>query len=184
MAFVEMHGTFKKKKLPSGTVPADRSGDLEKIRKEIELIESQIEKLRKVEHPRVAVEHPGLDKIESKVGTVPPKTNVQKSSRKSRVGKSRNAGGVARKGIKPIGENGELWKAKLNMRRMFIKKKLLCGVVPPTSTATPTSKNKMKLLAGAVAPTSTATPTERNQEELLGRTVPPTSDATPEVRKN
>jgi hypothetical protein len=31
MAFVEMHGTFKKKKLPSGTVPADRSGDLDKI---------------------------------------------------------------------------------------------------------------------------------------------------------
>ena len=50
----------KKMKLFSGTVPADRSGELEKIRKEIELIESQIENLRKVEHPKVAAEHPGL----------------------------------------------------------------------------------------------------------------------------
>ena len=71
------------------------------------MIESQIENLRKVEHPKVAVEHPGIERIESKVGTVPPKTNgVQKSSRKSRVAKSGNVGGVARKGIKPIVENG------------------------------------------------------------------------------
>ena len=39
---------IKKKRLSSGTVPADRIGELEKIRKHIELIESQIEKLRKV----------------------------------------------------------------------------------------------------------------------------------------
>ena len=117
------------------------------------------------------------------VGTVPPITNcVQKSSRKGRFTKSRNTGGVARKGIKPKGKNGELWQAKHNMRGMLEKQKLLGGEVPPTSTATPTSKNKKKLFVGAVPPTSTATPTEIEKVVLLSRAVPPPSDAaTPDI---
>ena len=95
------------------------------------------------------------------VSTVPPITNcVKKSSRKGRFTKSRNTGGVARKGIKPKGKNGELWQAKYNMRGMLERKKLLGGEVPPTSTATPKSKNIKKLFVGAVPPTSPATPTE------------------------
>ena len=46
------------------------------------------------------------------------------------------------------------------MRGMLEKKKLLGGEVPPTSTATPKSKNIKKLFVGAVPPTSPATPTE------------------------
>ena len=71
---------------------------------------------------------------------------------------------MSRKGIQPYGDNDELWKAKHNMHRMLMNKKLLGGVVPPTSTATPTSKTKKKLFVGAVLPTSTATPTERERK--------------------
>ena len=72
------------------------------------------------------------------------------------------------RGGKESGENGELWKAKHNLRRMLMNKKLLGGVVPPTSTATPTSKNKKKLFVGAVLHTSTATPTEREKNLVIG----------------
>ena len=87
---------------------------------------------------------------------------------------------MARKGVQPSGENGELWKAKINMLRMFKENKLLCGAVPPTSTATPTSRKQRNLLGGAVPPTSTATPIVRKHEELFGGAVPPTTMATPQ----
>ena len=38
----------------------------------------------------------------------------------------------------------------------FKEKKLLCGAVPPTSTATPTSKKQRNLFGGTVPPTSPA----------------------------
>ena len=71
----------------------------------------EIEKLKKVENS----EELGL---EVQVSTVPPKNNgVKKSSRRKRHEKTRN-GGEARNGVQPIGKNGELWKAKINMQRI------------------------------------------------------------------
>ena len=38
-----------------------------------------------------------------------------------------------------MGENGVIWKANLDMKRMFTSGKLLWGAVPPSSTATPSN---------------------------------------------
>ena len=78
----------------------------------------KIEKLKKVENS----EEIGL---EVQVSTVPPKNNgVQKSSRRNRHEKTRN-GGEAWKGVEPIGKNGELWEAKLNLKRIFKEKETI-----------------------------------------------------------
>ena len=71
-----------------------------------------MKKLKKVE---------SIEKLETteEFKTVPPKIDgVKKSSRISRQKKSRKSGEV-RKGLKPIGENGVLWKSKIDMKRMF-----------------------------------------------------------------
>ena len=133
------------------------------------------------------------------------KNNVQKSSRrKSRHEKSR-IGEEARKGVEPAGKNGELWKLKWNMKRMFRESKLLCGTVPkippiitnkfqsgavpPAPTATPVPP---KLPANSpVPPASTATISGSSRKKLLVGTIPtlsgtvmPASTATPWGARN
>ena len=59
-----------------------------------------------------------------------------RSSRKNRPEKtSKNV----RRGVKPVGENKIIWKAKLEMKEMFVKGRLLRGAVPLTTAVTPTS---------------------------------------------
>ena len=38
-----------------------------------------------------------------------------------------------------MGENRIIWKAKLEMKEMFVKGRLLRGAVPPTTPVTPTA---------------------------------------------
>ena len=88
-----------------------------------------------------------------------------------------------RKGVIPIGENGTIWKAKIEMKRMFKEKKLLWGTVPPPTTATPAEieTQEKKLLCGAVPPSTTAAPIELkiSEKELSWGAVPPPTTATP-----
>ena len=55
-----------------------------------------------------------LEKVRQ-VAVVPPNNDVKTSSRKCRPGKSAKA----RRGIEPMGENGVIYKAKKDMKRMF-----------------------------------------------------------------
>jgi hypothetical protein len=167
-----------------GTVPPDRREDLKKIENEIKNLEIEIKMLEKAKKN---------------------KNNVQKSSRrKSRHEKSR-IGEEARKGVEPAGKNGELWKLKWNMKRMFRESKLLCGTVPkippiitnkfqsgavpPAPTATPVPP---KLPANSpVPPASTATISGSSRKKLLVGTIPtlsgtvmPASTATPWGARN
>ena len=102
--------------------------------------------------------------------------------RKSRHGEKRKNPEV-RRGIKPMGENGTIWKAKIDMNKMFKENKLLRGAVPPPTTARPTEMvtEENKLLCRAVPPPTTATPAgaKKTEKELLRGTVPPPTTVTP-----
>jgi hypothetical protein len=110
------------------TVPPDRSGELEVLQNEIEKIKSEM-----------------------KIRTVLPKNHhrLKMSTRKNNRPEKSLGVPKIRRGVKPTGENGVIWKAKIDMKRMFTEKKLLWGAVPPPTTASPATSN----LQGEAAPT-------------------------------
>ena len=67
-----------------------------------------------------------VNKKQTEVSVIPPNYEVKKSSRKCRPGKSM----IMRRGIEPMGENGDIWKSKQDIKRMFENKKLLWRGVP------------------------------------------------------
>ena len=103
------------------TVPPDRSKELKVIEKEIRRIEMELKKFQE------------CSKKQTEVSTVPNNYELKKSSRINRPGKSTKA----RRGVEPVGQNRVIWKSKIDMKRMFEKKRLLWKAVPPPSTATP-----------------------------------------------
>ena len=109
--------------------PPDMSGELAKIKNEIHRIEHELKELQKVK----------LTEEKEMIRTVPPITSRLRLStrRKSRHEENRKNPEV-RRGIKPIGVNGTIWKAKIDMNKMFKENKLLRGAVPPPTTARPT----------------------------------------------
>ena len=141
MAFVELSGTVQTSNYHPiiVTVLPNRSNEMKDIENEIIRIEMELEKFPKV------------SKKQTVVSTVPPNYEVTKSSRRSRPGKSMKA----RRGVEPVGENN--WNSKLNMKRMFEKKKLSWRAVPPPSTATPPRPAEDRLLGRALPQPSTAT---------------------------
>ena len=145
--------------------------------------------------------------LKGKIRTVPPKNHhrLKMSTRKKNRHEKSLGVPKIRRGVKPTGENGVIWKAKIDMKRMFTEKKLLWGAVPPPTTATPAINNlkekrllgeavpppttarpmenktsKKRLMWGAVQPPTTATQTEndiRKEKRLLWGTVPPATMA-------
>ena len=185
MAFLELSGTVQQehieKRLQSVTVPPDRSGELEGLQNEIEKIKLEMQRLKKADKLEVKV----------KIRTVPPKNHhrLKMSTRKaSRPEKSLGVPKI-RRGVKPLGENGVIWKAKIDMKRMFTEKKLLWGAVPPPTTASPATTGNLqekRLQGEAVPPPTTARPIENkiSRKRLLWGTVPPATRATPAEKEN
>ena len=161
-------GTDQTVKEKSVKVPPDRSGELEEVRNEIKKIEMEMKRLKKADK----------HDVKEKIRTVPPKTHhrLKMSTRRKNRHEESAKNSEIRKGVKPIGENGVIWKAKIDMKRMFKEKKLLWGAVPPVTTAENESTEK-RLLGGAVPPPTTATPAENvSTEKMLkwGAVPPPT----------
>ena len=78
--------------------------------------------------------------------------------------------------MQPIGKNATVWKAKIEMQRMFKEKKLLRRTVPPNVASRVVDENK--LLWGAVPPTILLTKTKVPETESgtvpnCKKTVPP-----------
>ena len=149
--------TIIRRRLQSVTVPPDRSGELEELKTEIERIEVELQGLKKADNLV----------IKGKVGTVPPNNHHGlKMSTRNRHGESMKVSEI-RKGVTRLGENGVIWKAKIDMQRMFREKKLLWGAVPPTTSATPAANDLQEkmLLGEAVPPPTTDKPTENDITE-------------------
>ena len=115
------------------TVPPDRTEELEEIGKEIRRIELELklENLNKSETKLESIPHL-VETLE--VSTVPPNIGLIRSSRRNRPEKTNKK---VRRGVEPVGENKIIWKAKLEMKEMFVKGRLLRGAVPPTTAVTP-----------------------------------------------
>ena len=94
------------------------------FRKEIRKIEQEISD--KV-NPEAGTVPPTINKT-LQVGTVPPRYEVVKSTRKRKLVR-------VRKGVEPKGENGKLWRLRRDMSAMFKKGRLQRGAVPPKPQA-------------------------------------------------
>ena len=84
MAFLEMSGTVKKS-LQTETIPPDRSVELEKLRKEIENIELELQELQgAVPQPSMAtpkeIKKASKCAVEEKIGTVPEWNNMARKT--------------------------------------------------------------------------------------------------------
>ena len=91
-------------RLLSETALPDRSIELEKIKMEIRKIELEISDRVNLDASTV----PPAINITLQVGTVPPKYEVVKSTRKRRIVR-------VGKGVEPKGENGKIWRLKHDM---------------------------------------------------------------------